>query len=268
MKKQMCKGVLLFLLVGLNISVFSGFSTLQSGSSGNTSTLTISAAASLKDVLTEANRYFAAANSDIKVVVNYGGSGALEKQIEAGAPVDIFISADTKNVKKLDDKGMIQKDSIKDIAGNKLVLVAYANNSFRIRNINDLAKPEVKPIGIGALGSVPAGDYAKEVLTYYHLWDKISSKLVYAKDVTQVLSYVKAGNTMAGFVYLTDARKKTDAIIKQVLPEESHSPILYEGGVVGTSSNTAAAKKYMDFLMGERAQAIFQKLGFTRAAKK
>lgn len=235
--------------------------------SDSTQTVTISAAASLKDVLLEAQRNFERQNKNVKLVFNFGGSGTLEKQIEAGAPVDLFISADIKNVTKLNDKNLINKDSIQDIATNQLVLVVYKGSSYKVRNINDLVKDNVQNIALGTLVSVPAGDYAKETLTYYKLWDKISKKLVYAKDVTQVLDYVKTGNSDAGFVYLTDAKKKTDAIIQQIIPNESHSPIVYEGAVIAATQNKDVCNKFMSYLNGNQAHIIFGKYGFGTVKK-
>lgn len=254
--------IMITLMVVLAITLTNPLIAMANNYKQSGITLTVSAAASLKDVLTEVNKYFESQNSGIKVSVNYGGSGTLEKQIEAGAPVDVFISADTKNVKKLNDKNLVDKNSIQDIAKNKLVLVTYANNSFRIKNIQDLAKSNVENFSIGALGAVPAGDYAKETLTYYNLWDKVNSKIVYAKDVTGVLSYVKTGNVMAGFVYFTDAKKKSDAIIKQIIPDESHSPIVYEEAIIAATQNKEASKLYADYLMGTKAQVVFKKFGF------
>lgn len=223
-------------------------------------TITVSAAASLKDALTEIKRNFEKQNKQIKILFNFSGSGTLEKQIEAGAPVDIFVSADKKNVNKLNDKNMIDKDSIQDIASNDLVLVVYKGN--KIKNINDLSKKEIDRISIGTLGSVPAGDYAKEVLNHYNLWDKVKDKIVYAKDVSAVLSYVKSGNVMAGFVYLTDAKKKSDAIIKQIIPKESHTPIVYEGAIVAKTQYKNASKKFMNYLNQNLAHIILNKYGF------
>jgi molybdate transport system substrate-binding protein len=176
--------------------------------------------------------------------------------------VDIFISADTKNVKKLNDKNLIDKNSIQDIATNQLVLVEYTGNSYKVKNLNDLPKDAVARVCLGTLGSVPAGDYAKETLTYYNLWDKVSKKIVYAKDVTTVLNYVKLGNADVGFVYLTDAKKKSDAIVKQVISNESHSPIVYEGAIISSTKSADADKKFMDYLKGTRAQIMFGKYGF------
>lgn len=227
-----------------------------------TRTLTISAAASLKDVLSEAQRNFEKQNKNIKIVFNLGGSGTLEKQIEAGAPVDIFISADTKNIKKLDDKNLIDKNSIQDIATNQLVLVAYKGNSYKIKNIKDLTKSVVSNVCLGTLGSVPAGDYAKETLTYYNLWDKVNKKIVYAKDVTTVLNYVKMGNADVGFVYLTDTKKKSDAIVKQIIPSEAHSPIVYEGAIVSSTQYTYADKRFLTYINGAQAHIIFEKYGY------
>lgn len=261
--KLLVLSLILTLTLTLTNSIFVNAKSIKAATSvAPVQTLTISAAASLKDVLLEVQRNFEKQNKTLKLVFNFGGSGALEKQIEAGAPVDIFISADTKNVKKLDDKNLIDKNSIKDIATNQLVLVAYKGISYKIKNINDIANDGISNICLGTLGSVPAGDYAKETLTYYKLWDKVSKKVVYAKDVTTVLNYVKMGNADVGFVYLTDAKKKSDAIIKQIIPNESHSPIVYEGATLSSTQYKDACKKFMDYLSAARSSIIFGKYGF------
>jgi molybdate transport system substrate-binding protein len=264
--------LLLTMIVTITLAIpNSNFVNAQSSKSTKanepTQTLTISAAASLKDVFLEAQRNFEKKNSNIKLIFNFGGSGTLEKQIEAGAPVDIFISADVKNVKKLDDKNLIDKSSINDIATNQLVLVAYKASAYNIKTINDLTKNSIVNISLGTLGSVPAGDYAKETLTYYNLWDKVKNKIAYAKDVTAVLNYVKMGNADAGFVYLTDAKKKSDAIIKLRMPNESHSPIVYEGAIISSTKYKEACSKFMDYLNGSQAQIIMGKYGFGKPKK-
>jgi molybdate transport system substrate-binding protein len=261
--KVFALAIILALNLTLTNSIFANAKLNKVTVKADTSqTLTISAAASLKDVLLEAQRDFEKQNKTIKLEFNFGGSGTLEKQIEAGAPVDIFISADTKNIKKLNDKNLIDKNSVQDIATNQLVLVAYVGNSYKVKNINDITKDGISRVCLGVLGSVPAGDYAKETLTYYNLWDKVNKKIVYAKDVTTVLNYVKLGNADVGFVYLTDARKKSDAIIKQIIPSAAHSPIVYEGAIVSTTKYNASGKKFMEYLNGTRAHIIFGKYGF------
>lgn len=261
--KLLVLSLILTLALTLTNSIFVNAKSMKATAlSDSNLTVTISAAASLKDVLTEVQRDFETQNKNVKLVFNFGGSGTLEKQIEAGAPVDIFISADTKNVKKLDDKNLVDKSSIKDIATNQLVLVTYKLSSRNVKSVTDLTKDAVQTLCLGTLGSVPAGDYAKETLTYYNLWDKVSKKIVYAKDVTTVLNYVKLGNADAGFVYLTDAKKKSDAIIKQIIPNEAHSPIIYEGAIISSSQYKDASKKFMDFLNTSRTKIIFGKYGF------
>jgi molybdate transport system substrate-binding protein len=254
-------------LVLSNFNFVSAQSLKSTKTNETTQTLTISVAASLKDVFLEAQRNFEKQNKTIKLLFNFGGSGTLEKQIEAGAPVDLFVSADVKNIKKLDDKNLIDKSSIQDIATNQLVLVAYKASAYNIKNINDLTKDKIVNISLGTLGSVPAGDYAKETLTYYNLWDKVKNKIAYAKDVTAVLNYVKMGNADAGFVYLTDAKRKSDAIIKLKIPNETHSPIVYEGAIISSTKYKEASKKFMNYLSGTQAQIILGKYGFGKAKK-
>jgi molybdate transport system substrate-binding protein len=184
----------------------------------------VSAAASLTDAMNEIGKIYQQEQNNVKVTFNFGSSGSLQQQIEQGAPADIFFSAATKQMTALQDKKLIINDSNKKLLKNKMVLVVPAG-STTIKSFDDLSKARV--IALGEPDSVPAGKYGKEVLTNLKLWDQLSSKLVYAKDVRQVLAYVESGDADAGIVYQTDTVITDKVKIVAVADEKTHTPVVY-----------------------------------------
>ncbi len=168
------------------------------------SSITVSAAASTKDVLTQLAKDFQPTEPDAKVNFNFGSSGTLRAQIEAGAPVDVFIAADDVNMNALSKAGAILPKTRVVLARNRLVLVVPSDSKLRIRSFRDLGRVEVTRVAIGA-PSVPAGARAQEVFEHLGFWPKLSAKAVRGKDVREVLAQVEAGNVEAGVVYATDA---------------------------------------------------------------
>ncbi len=227
--------------------------------------LTISAAISMKDSLDEAQRDFTAANPSIIVACNYGASGTLQRQIEQGAPVDIYLSASPKQMDALDKKGLLLPGTRKNLLRNEIVLIVPKDSSSRVSSFQDLARSDVKQIALGEPTSVPAGEYAKEVLTYLGIYGVVKSKAVLAKDVRQVLTYVETGNVDAGIVYSTDAASSSKVKVVATAPEKSHAPAIYPVAVIKNSKEPAAARAFEDFLLGAQAHAIFQKYGFIPA---
>lgn len=228
--------------------------------------LTISAAISMKDSLDEVQRDFMAANPSIIVVGNYGASGTLQQQIEQGAPVDVYLSASPKQMDALEKEGLLLPGTRKNLLRNGIVLVVPKEFSSRVSSFQDLARPDVKQIALGEPTTVPAGEYAKEVLTYLGIYGVVKPKAVLAKDVRQVLTYVETGNVDAGIVYSTDAASSSQVKVVATAPEKSHAPAIYPVAVIKNSKEPAAARAFEDFLFGAQARAIFQKYGFTPAS--
>lgn len=228
--------------------------------------LTISAAASLTDAMEEIKAIYAKENEKIALTYNFGSSGALQQQIEQGAPADMFISAAPKQMDALQDQELIINDTRKDLLENKIVLI-IPKEAQPLSSFEDLATDKVKKFAIGAPDSVPAGKYAKETLISLKIWDKVEPKLVLAKDVRQVLAYVETGNVEAGIVYQTDAQISEKIQIAAVAPDESHSPIIYPAAVLKSSKHANEAREFLEFLSGDQAQEIFEKYGFTVIAK-
>ncbi len=238
-------------------------STDEQGEQNKNIKLTISAAASLNDALQEIKHNFEQTNENITILYNFGGSGTLQKQIEQGAPADLFLSASADKFSKLDEKGLIDGKHKGIMVSNRLVLIKPKNASLEIRSLDDLAQEEVSHLAIGIPESVPAGNYAKETLEHAGLWNRLEEKLVLGKDVRQVLSYVETGNVEAGFVYESDASISGKVEKVLTVEEEYHSNIEYPAGVLKDTEHPEQAIQFFEYLLSDEAAEIFKKYGFT-----
>lgn len=222
----------------------------------------VSAAVSLKDALDEISGLYERNNPGINVRLNLGGSGTLLRQIEQGAPVDLFISASPEEINALESKGFLLAGTRRDLLMNRVVLIVPLGKSF-VTSFQDLEKPEVKHIAIGEPQTVPAGKYAEQVLTHFGMYDRLKPKFVFGKDVRQVLTYVETGNVDAGIVYATDARSSHQVRTLATAPDDFHSPVVYPMAIMLGSKNSTAASEFEMFLLDPLARAIFQKYGFS-----
>ena len=227
----------------------------------NTS-ITISAASSLHDVLGEIENEYKKEHPTSSLVFNFGGSGSLMQQIEKGAPIDLFIFADQKKADQLLEKGFAEKDTVTNFLGNQLVLVMPNESSLAISETGDLINNNIKRIAIGTPEIVPAGYYSKQALQTLKLWDTLEKKMVFTKDVRQVLTYVETGNVDAGLVYLTDAMHSKKTRIATHIPDTTHDSIVYSTGLISTSKQKKEAKKFLTFLLTDQAKAVYKKYGF------
>jgi molybdate transport system substrate-binding protein len=224
--------------------------------------LIISAAASLKDSLDEIEKLYEKQHTDIDLTLNYGSSGTLQKQIEQGAPADVFLSAGAKQLDALVKAKLIGDH--KTLLKNELVMVVPTDSKLTFNTVRQLTGKSIKKIAIGQPESVPAGQYAKEMLTTRQVWDTLKDKYVYAKDVRQVLTYVETGNVDVGFVYKTDALTSDKVRIALHIASGLHSAIVYPAGVVKESKHAAEAKAFYTYLQSDKAGAVFEKYGFKR----
>lgn len=222
--------------------------------------LTISAAASLSEALTDIKEEFIKENPDINLVLNFGGSGSLMQQIKQGAPVDVFFSAAELPFQTLLDAELIDREHQSAIIGNSLTLVTPKEKP--IDSLESLENETVKKIAIGTPDSVPAGMYAKQSLISTGIWENIESKLVMAKNVRQVLTYVETGNVDAGFVYNTDAANSESIHVIEEIQDELHDPIIYPAGVVTTTKHKDESVLFFQYLQSSTARTIFKKYGF------
>lgn len=227
--------------------------------------LNVSAAASLKEAMAELEKEFNKENENVKLTVNFGASGSLQQQIEQGAPCDVFISAGKKQMDTLDEKDLLVKDTNKSLVENDLVLIAPADS--KLDSIDGIKKDDVKKIAVGEPESVPAGKYADEVLINLNVKDELKDKLVFAKDVKEVLAWVQSGEADAGFVYLSDTYKNDKVKVVATTEADTHSPIIYPISVIKDSKKLDEAKKFENFLLSDAGQNILEKYGYKKAAK-
>jgi len=228
--------------------------------------ITVSAAISLKNAFEEIREIFMETHPGSKVVFNFGGSGDLARQIEAGAPVDVFASAAPKDMDDIDRKGLVASNSRRNFTGNALVLIKSANSNIPINSMEDLRRKEVVKVSIGNPQTVPAGRYAEEALRHFNLWEGVKKKLIFAENVRQVLDYVTRGEVDAGLVYSTDAMarsKEVKAVMK--LPEGSHQPVIYPIGVIKGTKEESLSRTFVDLLLSAEGQKILNKYGFIAA---
>ena len=225
--------------------------------------ITVSAAASLKDVMGEIEKNYEAEFKGTKVVFNFGASGSLQQQIENGAPVDIFISAGLKQIEELNKKGYLLAESQNNLLKNDIVLVIPRDSKVNLKDFYGLNDEKIKIIGIGEPKSVPVGQYSWEVFKKLNILNGIESKLIYGKDVRTVLTWVETENVDAGIVYKTDAILSDKIKIIGSAPKDSHSPVIYPVAIIKDTKYISEAKKFLEFLKGKKAKEIFIKYGFT-----
>lgn len=223
----------------------------------------VSAAASLQDSLDKIALLYEKQHPEVNLVFNYGASGTLQKQIEQGAPADLFFSAGDKQMTALVDGGLISAH--RGLLKNQLVLVVSSDSKAKITALPQLTDKSYKRIAVGQPESVPAGQYAQQALTAKKLWEPLQSKLVFAKDVRQVLSYVETGNADAGFVYKTDALTSKKVKIALTVGAHVHKAINYPVGIVKNSAHQAEAKAFYSYVQTTTASDVFTGYGFQLA---
>ncbi|MEA4857790.1 molybdate ABC transporter substrate-binding protein [Solidesulfovibrio sp.] len=225
--------------------------------------LTVSAAASLTDAFNEIKAEFAKANPGINLTMNYAASGTLLSQMEKGAPVDVFASADQKTMDQAAEKKLIDAATRANFVRNDLVLAVPADNPAKVKDLTSLAAAAAKRIAIGNPDSVPVGRYTKAALTKLGQWDALSPKFVMAESVRQVLDYLSRGEVDAGFVYATDA-KQGGAKVKIVTEVPVETPVIYPIAVTAAATDKKAAATFVSFVTGPTGQAILAKFGFKK----
>lgn len=239
--------------------------TPTSAPAGDKVQLIVSAAASLTESLEEIKPIYETAHPNITLAFNFGASGTLQKQIEQGAKADLFLSAGAKQMKALVEGKFIDPATQMNLLLNELVVVVPADGGQPIASLEDLKGAAFKKLAVGTPESVPAGNYAKEALEKAGLWDALQSKIVFTKDVKQVLNYVETGNTEAGFVYKTDALASTKAKIAFTVDKSSHSPITYPIGIIQATEHRPQVEALYSYLTSKEAVDIFVKHGFLAA---
>ncbi len=262
MKKRRLLSILLWVLVVGGSSIGVTQCASQQASVPANVTLLVSAAASLQDPLTAIEPLFEEANPTLNITYNFGASGALQRQIEQGAPVDIFLSAAQKQMDLLQQKGLLRNESRRDLLTNRLVLIVPTPSGLNLTNFQQLADTKVQKIAVGEFRSVPAGQYAEEVFKNLGILAAVKPKLVFGNSVRTVLSGVVSGNVDAGVVYGTDAQLSGQVKVVATADTALHAPIVYPVAILKASQQMQAANAYIQFLSEAASQDIFKKYGF------
>ncbi len=224
--------------------------------------LNVSAAASLTDALTAINKKYMEKNDYVKIVANFASSGILQKQIEQGAPADVFISAAAKQMDTLQAGKLIIDETRRDLLNNKIVLVVPTDSTLSISGFMDLMNDDIQHIAIGDPEFVPSGIYGKQALEVFGIYEQIQAKLILQIDTPHVVGLIKSSNVEVGIVYSTDAAIADDIKIVAYAPDEVNSKIVYPVAVIKASKNIEAAKAYINFLLSGEAKSIFEQYGF------
>ena len=240
------------------------FAVLLSAAGGaRAQDVTLSVAISLKDAVEDLGRGFMRSHPGVTLRYNVGASGDLQKQIEAGAPVDVFLSAAQRQMDDLEKQNLIAAGTRRAFARNVLVVVKPADSRVDIAKAADLAERRVGRIAIGNPRTVPAGQYAEESLRTLGLWDRVQPKLVFAENVRQVLDYVARGEVDAGFVYATDAAARVQGVTEAFRPpDDTYRPVVYPGAVVTAAREPALARAFLDLLASPRGRSVLGRFGF------
>ena len=227
-------------------------------------TILMAAAASLEySMKDELIPMFQKQHPNITVEGTYDSSGKLQTQIESGMDADLFFSAAEKQMTALKDENLIDRDSVKHLLENKIVLVVPSDKKDAYTKFKDVVNAET--VAVGDPESVPAGQYAREALTSLGLWDQVSAKASLGTNVTEVLNWVSEGSADAGIVYATDAAAKKDslAVIAEAPEGSLAQKVIYPAGIVTGSAKKEAAQLFLDFLASDEASAVFEEYGFT-----
>jgi molybdate transport system substrate-binding protein len=252
--------MLQFIRKSLSVSaIFLALSCLQTN--GWAGEILVSAAASLTDVLNEISKDYQSKSKNT-VRFNYGPSSGLARQIDEGAPADIFFSADLPQMDNLDKKGRLEPGTRKNLLSNQLVIIVPADSKLVISSPKDLLKADVKRIALAEPSSVPVGVYTSKYLTDEGLWDQVKPKIVPVQDVRATLASVESGNVEAGFVYKTDAAvsKKVKSVYE--VPIDKGPKITYPVAIVKESKRKDAARDFMSYVQSPTAKDAFKKYGF------
>lgn len=239
----------------LVISVFASEAEL------NAAEVTVFAAASLTDSLKSIAVDYQRRSGD-KIILNFGASSTLARQIEEGAPADIFFSADEAKMDGLAAKGLIVKETRRSRLSNVLVIVVAKEEGALISSPGDLATPKVERLALAEPRTVPAGIYAKQYLQKQNLWAALESKVVPLENVRAALAAVEAGNAEASIVYRTDAAISRKVKVAYEVPWQDSPPIRYPMALVKDAPQTASARRFLRHLETNEAGRIFEAFGF------
>lgn len=225
--------------------------------------VTVSAAASLTDAFKEISKNYEAKYPDGKVLLNFGASGSLLQQIDKGAPVDVFASADQETMDQAQQKGLIQYGTRVDFVKNNLVVITPADSKLKLGKLADLKQDQVKRIALGNPASVPVGRYSKAAMEKHLVWDSVQNKIIHTQNVRQSLDYVARGEVDAGFVYGTDAKVMSNKVkVSFIVPLDV--AITYPIAQINQSKNSVEAKRFIAYVLSKDGQKVLAKYGFVK----
>jgi molybdate transport system substrate-binding protein len=224
---------------------------------------TFSVAVSLKEAIEELGRSFMKAHPDIVLRYNFGSSGELQKQIEAGAPIDLFLSAAERQMDELERRGLVVPASRRVFARNVLVAIKPLDSPLDLAKAADLLDARVRRVVVGNPRTVPAGQYAEQSLRALGVWERLGPRLVFAENVRQALEYVARGEVDAGFVYASDLASRPGRVKEAFRPgEDTYQAITYPVAVVTGARERAAAEAFIRLLASPEGQAVLARFGF------
>ncbi len=223
--------------------------------------IVVSAAASLSGAFGEIAAQFEKEQPGVRVVGNYAASGTLYRQIELGAPVDVYASANQRWMAAAVAKQLVSSEQVKNFAGNSLVLAVPAANPGRVGSLEDLQQPRVKKIAVGSPDTVPAGSYARASLQRLKVWDNLSDKLIYAENVTQVLNYLRHREVEAGFIYGSDVVRGQEGV-RVIARLPLTEAISYPIAPLAASREPELTARFIELVLSPRGQAILTRYGF------
>ncbi|HAI14357.1 MAG TPA: molybdate ABC transporter substrate-binding protein [Phycisphaerales bacterium] len=243
----------------LAVTSLSGCGKSDAASTPTPKTLTLFAASSTTDVIEQLARMYEH-QTGVKVYTSFASSSTLARQIEQGAPADLYLSANNKWMDYLAEKQCIEPDARVPLVGNRLVIVAPMSVAMTTWKTIAPLKKFTDKLAMGDPNHVPAGMYGKKALTNLHVWDKIASQVVPAKDVRGALLLVETGQTPLGLVYATDAAASHKVGVVFTLPASSHPPVRYPLAVVKNATMEASA--FAVYLQSDEAHSVFERAGF------
>jgi molybdate transport system substrate-binding protein len=225
-------------------------------------TLRVSAGVGLKDALYAIQLAYEKQQPTVAIEFNFAASGFLRKQIEQGAPIDLFLAPGRQHLQALLDGGFTNREHSCALLGTQLVLIVSREKQHRIKDFADLNE-QAETIAIGMPQMVPVGRYAQQTLSHLGLWESLQPLMVYGKSVRQVLAYVDSGNADAGLIFASDTKLLTSASIAAIAPDNSHAPIVFSMASMLDSRQPKALAAFTAFLQNQEAAAIFTNQGFT-----
>lgn len=228
--------------------------------------LSVAAAASLTDAAKDLARDFERSHG-VRVRLDFGSSGMLRKKIEAGAAIDVFLSASAKDTDALERAGHLGQHKRRNLLGNSLVCVTAAGSGARLARPDGLLSDEVAWLAVADPAHAPAGQYARQALATLGLWERLSGKVVRCPDVRAALAHVAMGHADAAIVYRSDVGASAGVAVAFALPREAHEQIVYPAGVLANAPRPALGEAFLDLLASPRGAAVFARHGFVPLAK-